>query len=274
MEKLRTVFIVVCSTLFALSCADKEGVVDTPQNAPLLLTAGVLPTSVHLDSDRVFVEPLTDDRYRVSITISTEAIDGDGGNDISNSTYTIISPRSSLPLASGTLPRGSTLGDTARFGGSVTFEMKRSDAGVLSIRIQTVDNANLASNVLGRSFVARRTNSRPRLSNLVAPDTVTKPTTGTVLFTFAVTASDSDGYGDISDVSFYAIFPPPPSGAIPLFDNGNRDNGDERAGDGVFSRIVSITPQNTTGEKRVVFLARDRFGAMSDSLPHTFYVVD
>lgn len=275
-ESMRTISrstILLTFSLLILACKDKEGTVDVPQNAPRLLSASVDPAWVHIDSNRTLVDSLGNYRYRITISATAVVVDADGAEDIGGLSLLIRNPRLTSPLFSGLYGAGTRTGDTARFAASTSFIMERCDAGSFTVDFQAHDNAHLASNGMGIVFETLRNNLRPSLSNLVAPDTVVRPAAGSVTFLFTVMASDPDGLCDVADVSFYVIFPPPPSGAIPLFDDGDPEKGDQTAGDGIFSRIVSINSQNTLGEKRIVFLAKDRAGALSDSLFHSFYVV-
>lgn len=273
MQKTMRLYILLTCSALVLSCKEKEGTIDVPQTVPRLLSASIDPTWVHLDSNRTIVDSLGNNAYRITISASATAIDADGAADIGSLSLIVKTPRLTYPLFSGIYGADFRTADTARFAFSAAFVMERCD-GAFTIDFQAHDNSQLTSNALGLSFTAYRNNLPPSLSNLVAPDTVVRPSSGSVTFLFAVTASDPDGLCDVADVSFYLLLPPPPSGAIPLFDNGDPTKGDQTAGDGIFSRIVSISSQNTLGEKRIVFLARDQAGTLSDSLFHSFYVVE
>jgi len=272
MQKTNRLYILLACSALLVSCEERQGIIDVPQTVPRLLSASINPTWVHLDSNRTIVDSLGNNAYRITISASATAIDADGAADIGSLSLVVKTPRLASPLFSGFYAPDTRTADTARFLFSAAFVVERCD-GIFTIDFQTQDNSQLTSNTLGLSFTVYRTNLAPSLSNLVAPDTVVRPSSGSVTFLFAVTASDPDGLCDVADVSFYVLLPPPPSGAIPLFDDGDPAKGDQTAGDGIFSRIVSINAQNTLGEKRIVFLARDQAGAVSDSLFHSFYVV-
>jgi hypothetical protein len=115
---------------------------------------------------------------------------------------------------------------------------------------------------------------KPRLSNIIAPDSIYRPATGTVLLIFSVSAADSDGYSDLQEVFFKRIIPTE-TGNITLFDDGNRIlSGDEVPGDGRFSRILSIDSMARLGDQVFLFHALDRSGALSDSLLHTVTILE
>ncbi len=119
-----------------------------------------------------------------------------------------------------------------------------------------------------------RNNSKPVISNLSAPDTLRIPVSGVRLFLIAVSASDSDGLGDIAEVYFKSINSSNPNFRFSLFDDGAiTTHGDTVAGDGRFSGVFRIDSSNTPGTKEFRFWARDNTGALSDSLIHFITVI-
>lgn len=274
MKKTSSFFVLVCCALLILSCKKKEGVVDIPQNAPRLLSASIQPTSVHIDSNRIDVDSLGNDTYRIRVNITAEAIDADGAGDIGTTSLVITSPRSITPLLTGIVPQSSVSGDTARFADSVSFVIRRSDAGAITIEFQASDNANLASNALSRSLIVNRNNSEPDIFGLLAPDTLRRPTSGTLLFRMAITATDSDGVADIAEVYFRSINSSNPNLHIQLLDDGNLiASGDSVAGDGRYARILSLPDTVSPGLREFRFWARDFAAAQSDSIIHFVTII-
>ncbi|MHA2101445.1 MAG: hypothetical protein ACW99A_22550 [Candidatus Kariarchaeaceae archaeon] len=112
-------------------------------------------------------------------------------------------------------------------------------------------------------------NFPPEIANtVIEPDTVlvNKPT---VIFT-SVEASDPNGLNDI-DLVFFVVYRPDSttSGArIELFDNGNIDNGDQVAGDGIYSLLIQVNETNAKGTYRFEFQAIDRGGIFSNKIDH------
>ena len=90
-------------------------------------------------------------------------------------------------------------------------------------------------------------------------------------FILSIEASDDNGIGDIDSVytDFYSPNNPAPLRVV-MFDDGNPDNGDEVAGDGIYSfkNIFS----NAVGERKFEFRAKDRTGALSNLITHTVVV--
>jgi hypothetical protein len=112
-------------------------------------------------------------------------------------------------------------------------------------------------------------NMPPVISNTVVdPDTVvvTQPT---AIFT-SVEATDLNGPADILEVYFKVIRPDGTTNnnKVQLFDDGNMSNGDEVAGDGIYSRLVQVDQSNQKGTYRFEFQAKDRSDAPSNIINH------
>ena len=112
-------------------------------------------------------------------------------------------------------------------------------------------------------------NFPPVISNTVIdPDTVVveQPT---VILT-SVEAADSNGQGDISEVYFIVYKPDGTTNGnkIQLYDDGESENGDVTAGDGIYSRLIQVDQSNQKGTYRFEFQAKDRLGALSNIINH------
>lgn len=90
-------------------------------------------------------------------------------------------------------------------------------------------------------------------------------------FILSIEAADENGIADLDSVftDFYSPNNPAPLRVL-MFDDGNPDNGDEIAGDGIYSfkNIFS----NAIGERKFEFRAKDRAGALSNLITHTVVV--
>jgi hypothetical protein len=112
-------------------------------------------------------------------------------------------------------------------------------------------------------------NLPPIISNtVIEPDTV-EVTQPTVIFT-SVEASDSNGLNDISEVYFIVYKPDGTTNnnKVSLYDDGQSENGDLTAGDGIFSRLIQVDQSNQKGTYRFEFQARDRLGDLSNIINH------
>ena len=273
MNRIAPIALVV--SLVVLSCTkEKEGVVDVSQNPPRLLAASIQPAAVHLDTGTVGVEPLPNGDYRITITATARAVDADGSGNIRALLINVLPPSAPGALAVLSVGPSGSSGDTASYLSTFSFEMRRADAGSNTVVFQARDRSDYASNVLRISLSIARNNSAPAIFGLSAPDTLQRPTSGTGLFQLTLSANDSDGLADITEIYFRSINSSNPNQHIGLFDEGNLfSTGDSVAGDGRFSRILSIDPTTSLGPKELRFWARDNAGALSDSITHFVTIV-
>ena len=120
-------------------------------------------------------------------------------------------------------------------------------------------------------------NLRPVIISVTAANTLTLPIIGFNLDTIRVVADDPDSLADIRRVSFTALRPDSTLaiGGTPivLADNGDLIGwGDAVAQDGIFSRIIAIGPNDSTGTYIYKFVAVDFAGAVSDTVGHSVVV--
>lgn len=116
-------------------------------------------------------------------------------------------------------------------------------------------------------------NFAPVISNLTAPDTITASIPRTILITIKV--SDDNGLEDIGRVYFTTTKPDGISSGskTDMFDDGKVDeNGDQNAGDGIYSVIIQVTPSNAKGIYKFEFLAQDSKQALSNIISHNIEV--
>jgi hypothetical protein len=112
-------------------------------------------------------------------------------------------------------------------------------------------------------------NVPPVISNTVIdPDTVVVDTTVVILT--SVEVADLNGLSDILEVYFIVHKPDGTSNnnKFQLFDDGNIVNGDQIAGDGIYSRLIQVDETNQKGTYRFEFQAKDRLGALSNIINH------
>lgn len=229
-------------------------------------------TSVTVGPFAVNIDTLTPNNgvYSVAAVVTARVSDVDGGEGI-GATAEILRPSTSSPFVQfsphddGVAP-DPTAGDGI-YSARLTFELTRAQAGRYRIRVFALDNQGLQSNVSEISWFALRNNAAPTLSNLAAPDTLTRPQVGSLLFSMSVVAADSDGLADIREVYFRNLDSPSQS-KIFLWDDGGIIHGDPVAGDGGFSVIVQLPDTVSPRTFRFLFQAEDTFGDTSASLLH------
>jgi hypothetical protein len=113
-------------------------------------------------------------------------------------------------------------------------------------------------------------NFPPVIANtVIEPDTVVVDTMTVVIFT-SVEASDPNGKADIEEVYFIVYRPDSTTSGNKtfLFDDGNLENGDAIAGDGIYSRLIEVNETNAKGTYRFEFQAEDRLGELSNIINH------
>ena len=249
-----------------------EGIVDQSGAPPFLRAAIVDPDTVNLRG-----LPSQDGRYSVSVEVRA-TVDGSDGGGPAVTVFADLLP----PLASDSWLRiqlrddgsGADLapGD-GEFSARLTFELAQSDAGAFRIRVQALAGAGFQSNAREQTLLVLRENAPPLLSNLIAPDTVLLPPTGSSLVRMSVDATDPDGPEDIQEVYFLSLDSSDPSRKFFLLDDGDANvSGDAVAGDGTYSIIVQLPATTSRKTYRIAFQAADTFGDTSATLLHNLTV--
>jgi hypothetical protein len=113
----------------------------------------------------------------------------------------------------------------------------------------------------GSAIVRRRFDNRPpTIEALVVPSTIQRPMSGTSVVSFFLRASDPDGLGDIDSVYFRNLTSTSPT-SILMYDDGDLTaHGDSTAGDGTWSRALTIDATTTPGAKDFRFRVTDKGG--------------
>ena len=265
---------VLLSAALLAGCEDPgTGTLDPRGNPPFLEDAAVTPDSVNL-------ELLTPGPSGLPVvaTASVRVTDRDAAGTVS-AAVEVYAPGSNTPaFASPLLDTGvppDQVADDGTYTASVQFSATRAEAGRFTVRFTAVDELGMRGNAIEKPLVLTRRNSRPVVSDLVAPDTVTLPTLGSTLLTMSIAVSDSDGYGDIRDVYFRNLDSDNPLQRFFLRDDGGTRQpatGDERAGDGRFSIIIQLPSSAARRDYRFSFQATDVPGDTSASIVHVLTV--
>jgi hypothetical protein len=197
---------------------DTVSVVDEEMNFPPVLSEPMVP-------DTLKEETLSD------VFLSIRVSDPQGLNDVDSVVFQVFPPVSPVPYFQGVLPDDGTNGDV--LAGDSLFSILVSLEGELR--------------------------DPPVLSNLSAPSSISRTAGQPILLSVKVT--DAQGVGDIKSVYFNSFKPsglPAENNPFFMFDDGEEQiNGDENAGDGVFSLLIFISPENETGNYQFDFYAED-----------------
>jgi hypothetical protein len=266
-------------TILVISGCDKNQLapIDSEDTAPFVSTVHINPDSIYLDS----LTP-SNGEYSVSTIVWVRASDVDGASDIATVEVDVsrengLSAVRGIGLLDNGLAPDSVQGDGV-FSGNVLFTLVRAQVGRYMIKARAIDRQGVSSNLLATQLKLTRQNASPTIFNLTAPDSVTRPSTGSLLFSMTISASDSDGLADITEVYFRSIISSTPDVKFFLYDDGGiiqsngLTSGDRLAGDGVFSIIVQLPSTTSQGERRFAFQAKDTFGDTSATVVHSLIV--
>ncbi len=248
---------------------ETSSIIDSNLSVPILTSVTSSDAIINLDTTTsAAVVKLPNGTFKVSGAILARAYHSSGLQNIKLVVYRILEPRSSDYIASGSFTRFDTT-----YSATFSFIINRADIGLYKIDVYAQGYDNSVSNSLQVPLIITRNNSKPQTSNIVALDTITRPSTGFTLVQFTLTVNDSDGYSDIEQVFFKRISPSS-SNMISLFDDGSQlISGDRFAGDGIFSRTVRIDSTALLGDQVFLFQAKDKAGILSDSLTHTITII-
>lgn len=244
-----------------LSCEKKDStLIDSQGTSPLLISASLSPSTINTDTINIGPTRLPEDVLNISLTAFAKVMSSVGQEGISQVDYVIKNIGGSTFLNSGLLLDNGiapdiTNGDSI-YSGTVTFKVIRSTVGTFSVEIQSEGTGGYRSNSLVLPLQIIRANQPPTLSNLQAPDTV--HTLTQTMFIITVRASDSDGLADIKSVTRST------DGGTPRFLNDEGVNGDQTAGDGIYTETVSLNPPPPPRDYDFTFQAFDRSNAVSN----------
>jgi hypothetical protein len=265
-------------SLLSLSCEkERSGIVDTPILPPFMRSASLNVSYLHIDTTTSGgVTRLPNGKFQITITLTARVSDPNGLQDVKQVFYRIYAPVANTYFLSGQLGHVADNANAteAAYAGDISFTIERSASGVYYIEMYAQGTTSLVSNSIQVSLHVAKNNSLPHLSNLSAPDTLIRPSTGYELLFFAVTVSDSDGLADIDRIFFRSLISSNPDFQQPMFDDGRVTvTGDSLAGDGRYSRLLALDSTATLGTKLFRFYALDKSGVIGDSLDHTMIVI-
>ena len=277
-QNIRTSLYLSLFFLIVLSSCDKNQLsqIDSKGSAPVLDQLRIGPDSIYID-DLTPVNGV----YTVSTRVRARVADNEGLSTIAGVEVDVIRGNGLFAASGEILRDDGAAPDSVRgdglFSGSVQFTLTRAQAGRYQIRVTATDGQGFTSNSPAAQLKLARRNSSPQLLGLTAPDEVTRPASGSLLFLMTVAAADSDGLADISEVYFRSLTSLDPTQKFFMYDDGGIErngvsSGDVHEGDGVFSIIVQLPSTASGGERRFAFQASDTIGDTSATLIHSLIV--
>lgn len=234
--------------------------------APVLLQYR-LPDSVYVDE----VVPLF---------IAVRASDPDSLDIIARVVYEIWGPTISELAEAGVLndagANGDSLAGDGIFSMVTTTRFAEWKFGSYHLMVQAYDSRNAASNSLYKilPWAKIRVGVAPQIIGVSAPDTIQLPAVGDKSFLLTANVTDADNNRDIHEVYFDTFRPDGSASSgnpFKMYDDGT--SGDLTAGDYVYSLKIFITSQNSPGNYRFEFQARDYSRLLSNKIIHIITVI-
>jgi hypothetical protein len=249
---------------------------------PFLASIAVSPDSLAIITSPNNPDGTTDTMISLFASVDTNEL----GN-IQTVRYSIISADGITILATGELSDNGrapdvTAGD-GKYASFAPIHVTTEEVGTYVIQIRAENLSGLTSSTLSKPFtLVNIANHAPQISNLIMPDTVFVPTSGSTTVKVSVVVSDSECLSDIKSVTLTSLKPDSSIvGTFSLFDDGstssqppfNITSGDAVAGDGIYTLTI---PLNSTTERNTyrvfIFEAIDRSGAVSNIISKNIYI--
>jgi hypothetical protein len=274
-NKLLKIFFLSLVTSFFYSCEKNDKVIDiTNYSSPYITLNEFTPDNVNTYKIDVTSEMSPTDSVTISLSVKVLS-----SSKLSSILYEINSDNFSEDLTGKLSYSEAANPDNSAetiYSSVITFKIQRKDVGTYQTTLYGFDANNTQSNIIIKNLSIEKYNNLPEIFDISAPDTITVGT-NTQLFTLSVSVSDPDGLSDISKV-FFNSYKPDGDGATNnpfyLYDDGDSDgqSGDEESGDGIYSRIIQISPSNAKGTYRFEFQAIDKSNGSSNILIHYLVV--
>jgi hypothetical protein len=245
------------------SCEKKnDSLVDSTGTPPLLSQVSLSPSQINSDTINVGSNRQPDDL----LTITTTIIARVQSNALLATTvnYSVSSSDSLQIVAQGAMLDDGTGPDQSKgdgfFSAKASFQIRRVQVGKYIVKVDAESPDGYRSNAIIVPLAVVRGNHPPVISDLVAPDSIRLGNQSQVLL-LKVRTSDPDGLSDVVKVVFNSYKPDSSaSGGNPfvMYDDGLAAHGDDKAGDGIFSLLISLPSNTPTGTYRFEFQAFDR----------------
>jgi hypothetical protein len=149
--------------------------------------------------------------------------------------------------------------------------------GIYAVEIYLVTEDEVQKKIAVKNFnyVTFVENVAPVISELSAPDSVVVEDPKS-LIRMTLRVDDANGLQDIKNVYFTATRPDGTTNGFKFYmhDSGNESSdGDSQEGDGIFSIIIEVTPQQPKGEYKFNFQAEDRKSELSNTIIHNIVLL-
>jgi len=240
---------------------------------PGIINLAPVITKYHIP-DTVYVDEI------VPFYLSVSASDPDSLDYIKKVTYQILEPALTEIAENGELNDQGLNGDSLAGDGIYSIETTTAFAnwkfGNYHLMIQAFDSHDKASESIYQiiPWAKKNIGVAPQILSVGAPDTVQLPNTGDKSFVLTARIADQDNDKDIKEVTFDTYKPdgsPSSGNPFKMYDDGT--SGDAVAGDFIYSLQIYINSQNSPGNYRFEFQARDYSDLLSEKIIHIITVI-
>ena len=246
--------ILIISSIFISCEKDFDTVIDTQKPSYQVVSVSPKDSVLFNINDSSLVISIQFQQNSIVNSVFAEMIDPSGKNFLGGSLQLFDNGKSE---------NGDLTANDKIFSNKI-FMRSNSLNGNYNLKFYASDNSLSQKLVAWSTFKYRngQSNVAPVISNaLVDPDTFV--VTDTVAILTSLVVNDQNGMNDIKEVFFIVYRPDGTTSGnkVFLFDDGNLiQNGDQAAGDGIYSRIISVNQNNAKGTYRFEFKAFDRGG--------------
>lgn len=258
-KKLSLSFLILYSSLFFISCEKEfDTVIDVQKPSFQVVSVAPKDSVIFNVEDSSLVIRIEFTSASLISSVTAEIINP-AGKSFLNDALTLYD--------NGKSENGDQTANDKIFSNKIF--MKSNDLnGNYNIKFYVNENSAQSKLAAWSTFKFRngQSNVAPVISNaLVDPDTVV--VTDTIPILTSLVVQDENGLNDIKEV-YFIVYRPDGStnnNKVFLYDDGNLTlNGDQTAGDGIYSRIISVNQTNAKGTYRFEFKAVDRGGLQSN----------
>lgn len=246
---------------------------DTFFAMPGIINFAPIITEYHIP-DTVYVDEI------IPFYLSVKASDPDSTDYIKKVTYQILEPTLTEVAENGELNDLGVSGDSLAGDGIYSYKTTTAFAnwkfGNYHLMIQAFDSHNKASENIYQilPWAKKKIGVAPQILSVSAPDTVQLPDTGSKSFVLTARVADQDNNKDIKEVTFDTFKPDGTASSgnpFKMYDDGT--SGDAVAGDYIYSLLIYISSQNSPGNYRFEFQAKDYSDLLSGKIIHIITVI-
>jgi len=271
MYKVRYLIPALLVAFISFSCSENDSVIDSPLPQLPLSFASLDLSEYGFDTDSISVVPNQSKTPDDPVTVEFELVatpDRSSAATIDEA-MCFITPEGK----SNELRRMALVNSGGNFTGHVNLDIERGDVGEYRVSVRGTDSRGMETNTVFTKIIVIFGSKAPVFCGLTAPDTVTRPQTGSKIIKLVLCVSDPSGPGDIKRVQFESFRPdgaPSSGNPFEMFDDAS--HGDDTANDGNYTLEIHLPSNSMPGDYRFQYQAFDRSNLSSNVLIDTLVV--